>query len=760
MTEVADPSTAAPPRAPPGPRRRPRTCPYRPRPARSSSGCAARASPPGSRDERRARARRVRVAAGRAATACTRRTWTCAPPRWRTSSRRTRRPRPPPRRRARAPTGSPRWPRSRRTGVASIALSDAGAPGRRHRWRRSAASSRRDPRPPAALLAGTTRPPADDKLAQLSLAGLEPGRRRARARGRRARRADRRALGGGRARPRDPRPHDRRARRWRRGVPRRGARAVRRRRRRAARRCSPTTTEIRLGRRRPARDGEPPGARTGPGRVPAAARRDRRGRRPPLGARAARRPARPLARGQRARGRPEHGRAGRDRVRLRRPAPRPDLVHAPRRPRHDGPAAQQGRAARPRAELHEGPDHDREERGRHRQLPRRVRDEPLEGRPAPSRSRRWRSTSRTAAARRTRRRSARSTRRSCSTSRAAGIPPDDARKFIVLGFLEPVVARVPLEDAQDRLREALEAKWAAGLAAGASGGRRGLTHRRRRRRPVPSAVSRRIDLLGVDELAEGEMRMVWVDADRPRPRRPRERRVPRPPGHLLARVLRARPRVPDRRHAHLCAPPVALRPDRRRAARPAGRAAARGVPGRDRRRAGHDRASATARSRSTRRPMDQRRRRTPHVPVVYLETERLILRRFTRRRPRRPRRPSTPIRRSCATSPAAAPTPREEMRDDYLPVLARLLRPRRRATGFWAAIERATGAFLGWFHLRPHPEDPHDEPELGYRLVRRGVGRGYATEGSRALVDKAFAELGARRVVRRRRWPSTRRRGG
>jgi Fe-S cluster assembly scaffold protein SufB len=46
-----------------------------------------------------------------------------------------------------------------------------------------------------------------------------------------------------------------------------------------------------------------------------------------------------------------------------------------------------------------------------------------------------------------------------------GIAPDDARKFIVLGFLEPVVARVPLEEAQDRLRDALEAKWASGLAA-------------------------------------------------------------------------------------------------------------------------------------------------------------------------------------------------------------------------------------------------------------------------------------------------------
>ncbi len=49
-----------------------------------------------------------------------------------------------------------------------------------------------------------------------------------------------------------------------------------------------------------------------------------------------------------------------------------------------------------------------------------------------------------------------------------GIPPDEARKFIVMGFLEPVVARVPLVDAQDRLRALLEAKWDAGIEAGAA----------------------------------------------------------------------------------------------------------------------------------------------------------------------------------------------------------------------------------------------------------------------------------------------------
>ena len=51
-----------------------------------------------------------------------------------------------------------------------------------------------------------------------------------------------------------------------------------------------------------------------------------------------------------------------------------------------------------------------------------------------------------------------------------GISPDDARKFIVLGFLEPVVARVPLESARERLRELLDAKWATGQAAAGTSG--------------------------------------------------------------------------------------------------------------------------------------------------------------------------------------------------------------------------------------------------------------------------------------------------
>ena len=67
--------------------------------------------------------------------------------------------------------------------------------------------------------------------------------------------------------------------------------------------------------------------------------------------------------------------------------------------------------------------------------------------------------------------------------------------------------------------------------------------------------------------------------------------------------------------------------------------------------------------------------------------------------------------------------------------------------GFWAAIERVTGAFLGWFHFRPHEGSPGDEPELGYRLVASSWGKGYATEGSRALIGMGFASGRVQRVV-------------
>jgi RimJ/RimL family protein N-acetyltransferase len=129
---------------------------------------------------------------------------------------------------------------------------------------------------------------------------------------------------------------------------------------------------------------------------------------------------------------------------------------------------------------------------------------------------------------------------------------------------------------------------------------------------------------------------------------------------------------------------------------------------------------------------------------VVLETERLVLRRFTPE--------DVELVTALDADPrvmryinGGRPTPHDEIRDDYLPAwLAYYERGER--YGFWAAIEKATGTFLGWFHLRPEPGGEDDEPELGYRLSAAAWGRGFATEGSRALIRRAFQELGARRI--------------
>lgn len=67
--------------------------------------------------------------------------------------------------------------------------------------------------------------------------------------------------------------------------------------------------------------------------------------------------------------------------------------------------------------------------------------------------------------------------------------------------------------------------------------------------------------------------------------------------------------------------------------------------------------------------------------------------------------------------------------------------------GFWAADDKQTGEFVGWFHFRPSAHGTAAEPELGYRLRHEHWGRGLATEGARALIDKGFEELDIERVI-------------
>lgn len=65
--------------------------------------------------------------------------------------------------------------------------------------------------------------------------------------------------------------------------------------------------------------------------------------------------------------------------------------------------------------------------------------------------------------------------------------------------------------------------------------------------------------------------------------------------------------------------------------------------------------------------------------------------------------------------------------------------------GTWRATRRDGGEFIGWFALKYIPRTA--EVEVGYRLRFPAWGRGYATEGARALVEYGFDDLGLYRII-------------
>lgn len=94
---------------------------------------------------------------------------------------------------------------------------------------------------------------------------------------------------------------------------------------------------------------------------------------------------------------------------------------------------------------------------------------------------------------------------------------------------------------------------------------------------------------------------------------------------------------------------------------------------------------------------------------VILETERLILRRFTTA--------DTHSLTDLDADPdvmhfvkGGVPTSRAEIENEFLPYYQRY-----EVYGFCAAVEKAAGDFLGWFHFWPREGAAPGEVELGYR---------------------------------------------
>jgi RimJ/RimL family protein N-acetyltransferase len=133
--------------------------------------------------------------------------------------------------------------------------------------------------------------------------------------------------------------------------------------------------------------------------------------------------------------------------------------------------------------------------------------------------------------------------------------------------------------------------------------------------------------------------------------------------------------------------------------------------------------------------------------TIRLETSRLLLRRFTGA--------DVDGLASLLGDPQVMryiddtrPVPREVVADETLPAILREYDELPDGFGRFAAVLRSTGDFVGIVSLRPANSVGLDGgTELGYRLLPAHWGHGYATEGARALVDSAFADLGVDRVV-------------
>ena len=121
---------------------------------------------------------------------------------------------------------------------------------------------------------------------------------------------------------------------------------------------------------------------------------------------------------------------------------------------------------------------------------------------------------------------------------------------------------------------------------------------------------------------------------------------------------------------------------------------------------------------------------------IFLETDRLLLRRFTE--------DDVENLVELDGDPdvmrfinGGRPTSRQEIESDFLPAFLDYYE-RFAGYGFWAAIEKSTGQFVGWFHFRPAKDAPPGEVELGYRLRKAAWGKGYASRGI-ACADRARA---------------------
>lgn len=128
--------------------------------------------------------------------------------------------------------------------------------------------------------------------------------------------------------------------------------------------------------------------------------------------------------------------------------------------------------------------------------------------------------------------------------------------------------------------------------------------------------------------------------------------------------------------------------------------------------------------------------------AVIVETERLILRRFTMD-------DVGAMHRILGDAEVMAFSIKGvQSRKDVEDLLKRQIGEYdKHGFGNWAVVEKGSGQLIGVCGLRSQRIEDNQEFEISYRFNKDWHGRGYATEAARAVRQYAFTSLGMKRVV-------------
>lgn len=88
-----------------------------------------------------------------------------------------------------------------------------------------------------------------------------------------------------------------------------------------------------------------------------------------------------------------------------------------------------------------------------------------------------------------------------------------------------------------------------------------------------------------------------------------------------------------------------------------------------------------------------------------------------------------------------------DKKSDYPKIIETCIKSYKENPGFgvWAAIEKDSEEFVGWFMLKKYQYS--EDKELGYRLMKKYWNRGYATEMSLKLIEYGFHQKNLNKIV-------------